>query len=56
MKLMPDKRPRPAVTTETDLAERCARSLKIRAQTEIDKLRQENDKLRQQDKEDKPSA
>jgi len=50
MKLMPDKRLRPSVPTEAEIAERCARSLKVRQQMitekEIAKLERENEKLR----------
>jgi hypothetical protein len=51
MKIMADKRPRPATVTEKELAERCARSLQVRSQAlvakEIAKLERENEKLRQ---------
>jgi hypothetical protein len=52
MKIMPDLRPRPSVPTEAEIAERCARSLKIRQQMvtdkEIKRLEWENEKLRKQ--------
>lgn len=50
MKIMPDKRLRPSVPTEAEIAERCARSLAVRKQMatekEIQALQRENDKLR----------
>lgn len=52
MKIMPDLRPRPSVPTEAEIAERCARSLKIRqkmvTEKEIKRLQQENEKLSRQ--------
>ena len=52
MKIMPDKRLRPSVPTEAEIAERCARSLSVRKQMltekEIKRLEWENEKLRKQ--------
>jgi hypothetical protein len=48
MKIMPDQRLRPAVPTEAEIAQRCARSLQVRREARIEKLEQENEKLRQQ--------
>jgi hypothetical protein len=47
MKMMPDKRPRPAVKSEAEMAELCARSRKVRDQMLLAKLREENERLRQ---------